>query len=152
MTVRYAPLLLITLFFLCACGNNKANQPISENDTAETFYYWESTLNDSTGNLEMKKIETTDSLSVPSILDYINKDNPRLRLEWVKTSNDTVYIKIKDATVLTQQMGSTGATEYMAAVVYNLTELRGMKYVNFDFQEGDHAAPGTFSRESFKNE
>jgi hypothetical protein len=49
-------------------------------------------------------------------------------------------------------MGSTGPTMFLSSAVYNLTEIPGIRYVNFDFEEGDHASPGTFSRESFKDE
>lgn len=135
-----------------ACGNNKADQPGSMNDTAASYYLWESALNDSTGRLEMKKEETADSTSTQSILSFTNKAYPRIRLELVKTSNDTIYLKIDDATFLTQQMGSSGAILYLAALLYNLTELPGIKYVTLNFEEGDHARPGTYNRESFSNE
>ena len=153
--MRNTTFLSIILLFLTACGNNKADQPVADNDTAagvESTYYWEATSNDSTGNLEMKRIQRTDSISTKSIFAFINNAHPRILLELVKTSNDTIYLKIKDATVLTQQMGSTGAMEYLAAAVYNLTELPGIKYVTLDFEEGDHAAPGTYTRESFKDQ
>jgi len=40
----------------------------------------------------------------------------------------------------------------MATATYTLTEAKGINYVDFDFEEGDHAVPGTYSRESFKPE
>jgi hypothetical protein len=49
-------------------------------------------------------------------------------------------------------MGSSGPTTYFAEAVFNLTEIPGIHYVSFDFEEGDHAQPGTFNRESFKDE
>ena len=145
------------LFVLCstllfACGSNKADQPGSMNDTTSSYFLWESTLNDSTGRLEMKKVETADSTSIQSILGFTNTAYPRIRLEWIKTSLDTIYLKIDDATFLTQQMGSSGSILYLAAVVYNLTELAGINYITLDFEEGDHARPGTYNRESFSNE
>ena len=145
------------LFFICTtllfgCGNNKADQPGSIDDTAATYYLWESALNDSTRRLAMKKVETADSISTQSILGFTNKSFPRIRLDLEKISNDTVYLKIDDATFLTQQMGSSGSILYLAAIVYNLTELAGIKYVTLNFEEGDHARPGTYNRESFSNE
>lgn len=135
-----------------ACGNNKADQPGSMDDTAASYYLWESSLNDSTGRLAMKKVESADSSSAQSILDFTNKNYPQIRLELEKISTDTVYVKIDDATFLTQQMGSSGAILYLAALLYNLTELPGIKYVTLNFEEGDHARPGTYNRESFSNE
>lgn len=145
-------LFLVCTPLLFGCGNNKADQPGSLDDTAASYYLWESALNDSTGRLSMKKVETADSTSTPSILGFTNKAYPRIRLDLVKTSRDTVYLKIEDATFLTQQMGSSGSILYLAAIVYNLTELAGIKYVTLNFEEGDHARPGTYNRESFSNE
>lgn len=143
-------------FILLAACNNKADEPIIEEDTSmeANMYTWQATLNDSSGRLEMKKVETggPDSLEASSVINFINAANPDIQLQFIKTSNDTIYLKIKDATHLTQEMGSTGPTLYFANAVYNLTEIPAMKYVNFDFEEGDHAAPGTYNRESFKNE
>jgi len=149
-------LILATLFFI-SCGNNKAGQPGTDEDTAsadQIVYSWQATLNDSSGGLEMKKVENEgpDTLSPAAVVTYLNTTNSNVQLELVKTSGDTAYLKIPDATFLTQQMGSTGSMMYLATVVYNLTEIPGIKYVNCDFEVGDHAGPGTYSRESFKND
>lgn len=148
--------LLCFSIITASCGNNNADQPGSDADTitAENSFSWEAALNDSSGRLEMRKVETTglDSLTVPLVINFINTGNPNIKLELVKTSGDTLYLKIADATFLTQRMGSTGPTMYLATAVYNLTEIPGIRYVNFDFEEGDHAQPDTFSRENFKNE
>lgn len=144
---------LLSFFLLFACNNNKADQPGVEDDTT-TSYSWQARLNDSSGRLEMIKTEpgVPDSLNPDAVVRYINTTNSNVQFELVKTSNDTVYVKIKDATFLTQQMGSTGTTMYLAQVIYNLTEIPGIRYATLDFVEGDHAAPGTYSRESFVNE
>lgn len=142
--------------FFIAC-NNKADQPAADEDStdiAEYVYSWQATLDDSTGKLEMKKLEMVgpDSLSPQAVIDFLNSNNPSISLTLIKTSGDTIFIKIPDATYLTQQMGSTGPTMYFASAVYNLTEIPGIRFANFDFEEGDHAQPGTFTRESFKEE
>jgi spore germination protein GerM len=152
---KLSTLIFISLL-LASCGNNKADQPEVDDDTASAAitYAWQASLNDSTGKMEIKKVEATDldSLSPASLVAFINKKNSSIHLDIVKTSNDTVFLKIPDATYLTQQMGSSGADMYLAGVIYNLTELPGIKYINLDFEEGDHAAPGTFTRDSFKND
>jgi hypothetical protein len=138
-----------------SCGNNNADPPIAEDDSAVNMtYFWEASLNDSTQRLEMKKVETmeSNSLTASSVINFINSGNTNIRLDLVKTSNDTIYIKIADAEYLTQRMGSAGPTMYFAATVYNLTEISGIRFVNFDFEEGDHAQPGTYDRDSFKND
>ncbi len=149
-------ILIFVSLLITSCGNNKADQPATDNDTATVTinYIWQATLNDTSGKLEMKKVETTnlDSLSPASIVTFINTSDSSVHLDLIKTSNDTVYIKIPDATFLTQRMGSTGSTMYLAGVVYNLTELPGIRFINFDFEEGDHAQPGTLSRDSFNDQ
>jgi hypothetical protein len=146
--------LIISLFLLVSCGSNNTDVPISEDDSAIDFYNWQANLNDTNGKLEMKRVLTgsIDSMSPQSVLTYINTENPKIKLEYLRSSGDTVFLKIQDAAILTQQMGSAGASMYIAGIVYNLTELSGINYVNLDFKEGDHAQPGTYNRANFKNE
>jgi hypothetical protein len=148
-------ILFCASLFIISCNNN-ADQPAADNDTANAaiHYAWEATLNDTSGKLEMKKTEATalDSLSPLSVVDFINTKDSAIHLNIIKISNDTIYLKIPDASYLTQQMGSTGPEQYFAGAVYNLTEIPGIRFVHFDFKEGDHASPGTFTRDSFKGE
>src|SRR5687768_1266620 len=151
-TIRivFACLLFIFVF---SCNNKADKQEVDEDSTqAVPASSWVATSNDSTGKLEMKKIETMgpDSLTATSVVNYLNTQNPNARLEYLRTSNDTIYVRIPDAMYLTQQMGSTGPSMFFATAVYNLTEIPGITHVNFDFEEGDHASPGTLNRESFR--
>lgn len=146
--------ILLTLFVLGCKG--KSDKQATEQDSVlnKTVYSWESVIDDSTGRLKMNKKENIgpDSLTSSSVISFLNRTNPNIQLQFLRQSNDTLYIKIPDAEHLTQRMGSTGPTMYFANVVYNLTEIPGVQYVNFDFEEGDHAAPGTYNRESFKDQ
>src|SRR5262249_33541025 len=145
-----------------AC-NNKSDQPVTEEDTssiAETHYIWQSSLNDSTGKLEWFPVQplSEDSLQANNVVEAINKNNlesgyyNKIRLQFVKKSGDTIYLKIPESTYLTQQMGSSGASMFLSGVVYTLTGLKEVNFINFDFEAGDHAGPGTYSRESFKDQ
>jgi len=142
--------------FFVSCKSGTADQQATETDSANAAinYAWVASLNDTTGKMELKKSEATaiDTLSPTSIIDFINGKDTNIHLELSKISNDTIYVKIPSATHLTQQMGSTGAELYMAGVIYNLTEINGIHYVNFDFVEGDHAGPGVYNRDSFKDQ
>jgi Sporulation and spore germination len=154
--MKFFSLFVFTSLLLAAC-NNKADQPAIEEDSTNTpaaVYSWQSVLNDSTGRLEMKKVEAVgpDSLSPAAVIKYLNTTNSNVQLVFVKIAGDTAYLKIPDPMYLTQQMGSTGPTLYLSQVIYNLTEIPGVKYVNLDFEEGDHASPGTYNRDSFKDE
>lgn len=64
----------------------------------------------------------------------------------VAIEGKTARVRISDDRQLTQQMGSAGATGYIQAVTYTLTSLPAIAFVDFDFQEGDHAVPGRYSR------
>jgi len=150
-------LLFISLNIIASCGRNNADQRGEQEDStevAENRFIWQATLNDTTGRLEMKhaKSDDTDPLSIQSVIESTNQSNPEIILSFLKTSHDTAYLKIVDAHFLTRQMGSSGATMYIAALVYNLTEIPNINYVNMDFEEGDHAAPGTFTRDTFKDQ
>lgn len=93
---------------------------------------------------------TTESLNPKQLINLLNsKYSPSVTLEFDKLSNDTVYVKIPNSTILTQQMGSHGAYDYMITCTFTLTELNGIEFVNFNFESGDHAGPGVYSRQYF---
>jgi len=91
-----------------------------------------------------------DTFSSDHLVELLNNNYPDVHLDLVKVSKDTMYVKIPDSKKLTQEMGSTGAQNYMASATYTLTEFKNVKYINFNFEEGDHAGPGVFSRDDFK--
>lgn len=72
-----------------------------------------------------------------------------INLDLQRITKDTVFLKIDDATYLTQRMGTTGAFAFMAELVYSLTEVPSVYIVNLDFEEGDHASPGVYRRADF---
>lgn len=139
------------LFF--SCKNNNADQEAIDDDSLSGApFYWQSYLDDSTGKIEYRKLPANDTLSTHTVLLYLNKSYPNIRLELKYVSADTVFVRIPDAMYLTQQMGSTGPMIYLSEVVYNFTEIPGIKEVNFEFEEGDHATPGTYNRNTFTKE
>jgi len=74
---------------------------------------------------------------------------PRIRLQSVAAG--VAHIEIINAEYLTQRMGTSGAQNYLAATTFSLTETPGVRAVDFVFPPGDHAAPGVYTRESFKD-
>lgn len=90
------------------------------------------------------------TLSPSQLIDALNQTYPDIHLDFKNISHDTLYVAIPESTRLTSQMGSTGAYNYLATAVYNLTEIKNVKFVNFSFKEGEHAAPGTYARDDFK--
>lgn len=73
--------------------------------------------------------------------------SPKLKLRDIKEK--VVNVEIVNAEYLTQRMGTTGAEHFLAVATFTLTEHDDIKFVNFIFREGDHAAPGLYSRKRF---
>lgn len=95
--------------------------------------------------------ESIEGADMEDIIRSLNKKYEDIKLDLVKAGQDTIDLKINDAKKLTQGMGSTGAEAYLAEVTFSLTELKGVKAVKIDFEEGDHAMPGVYTREDFRN-
>ena len=93
----------------------------------------------------------SDTLSTENLISGINAGWENVKLVFKKVSNDTLYVSIPDSDFLTERMGSAGAEAYLASTTYNLTELKGIKFINYEFEEGDHLSPGVFGRDDFKN-
>jgi hypothetical protein len=97
---------------------------------------------------QLKPVEK-DLLTGDMMEKIINKTWPRVQIKFLGTSHDTAFISIPESEVLTQQMGSAGAESFMVSTVYSFTEIKGIKYVSFDFEVGDHAGPGVYNRNSW---
>jgi hypothetical protein len=159
--------LLFPALILLACNRNKSKDVLTVKDTlqmlppkadsvstkTDTHYYWEAMPDDNSNRLIMKRTQpiSNDSLTAANLISRLNSKYDHIRLQLVKISGDTIFVKIGQSNFLTQQMGSTGADMYLTEATYNLSELNNIGYVNFDFKEGDHAAPGTYSRSDFVN-
>ena len=74
-------------------------------------------------------------------------DPPKVKLG--KIEKGTAFVEVINAEYLTQRMGTSGAQDYLASVTYTLTENPGIKVIHFVFDEGDHATPGEYTRDSF---
>lgn len=108
---------------------------------------------DDAKGLKLKKPEAPgiDTMSAKNLIQLLNANYDSIHLDYLKTSHDTIYVHIPHSEMLTERIGSSGAEIYMASATWSLTELQGIKYVNYDFEEGDHASPGVYGRNNFKN-
>jgi hypothetical protein len=162
MTLKQNIISIILLASLVSCsGPTNKNIPAeNHSDTSKTInfalkvsdtikYIW---LYDYAVEMpvRLKKVNP-DTLTPEKLIYLINKyrGQDKIILDLVKVSSDTIYVAIKESTYLTQSMGTTGADDYVSTTVYTLTELRNIKCVNFSFIEGDHAQPGTYSRQYY---
>ncbi len=113
---------------------------------------WVPVYDSAKGSYSMKQQRkvSADTLSAEKLIREINASWNGIKMELKKISHDTVFVAIPKSEVLTQQMGSSGAESYIFSSTFILTELPRMKFVNYDFKEGDHLAPGTYKRTDFK--
>lgn len=160
--------ILIGLILMLSCNDNIPDSVVETTDT--TFIAMDSgayTIEEPTNfknliwvpvydsargdySLKQQRPVSADTLSAEKLINEINSSWDGIKMEFKKISHDTLYVAIPRSEVLTQQMGSSGANSYLFSSTFILTELPKMKYVNYDFREGDHLAPGTYKRTDFK--
>ncbi len=157
---KFIPAIALLGFF--SCNNNKTEPQATPPDSVtakkdsavvitDTHYFWEIDETDPK-KLSFKKTRllSPDSLNTTSILSMLNATYPDMKLSIKNTSGDTLFLDLDNSKYLTEKMGSTGAEGYLGEVVYNLTEVAGIDFVNINFKKGDHAQPGTYSRTDFQ--
>ncbi len=160
--------LFAVLLFISCHSKDEATEVITEDTVHDTVSYadvdstsvikntphiWTADFEETTNSFKIHKPTKArlDTLSGNKLITLINNGWDSIHLNFIKSSHDTIYVSIPDSETLTQTLGSTGAENYMATTTFTLTEMKGIKYVNYDFKPGDHAAPGVFSRNDFKN-
>lgn len=103
--------------------------------------------------LHVNAVSPDNNPSSSHLINLVNKSyQDKVYMEFVKESNDTIYVKIEDSEHLTQRMGSAGSYEYMIIATFTLTEAKAIEHVDFSFDYGDHANPGTYNRAQFLSE
>lgn len=157
---------VMPIFFSCETKTNQAEKVAAITDTAgnykipdsiniktDSHYFWTSET-DQKNRLVMKKEMpiSIDSLTPASMIKMINTFYPEVAVEFIRISNDSIFVKIPKSIYLTERMGSSGAEAYLAELTYNLSELKNINYVDVRFKAGDHASPATFTRTDFIHE
>lgn len=161
--------ILATLLFFAACTRTEraqsdpsadaiVNQPAAEALSSlnavpapSTDLFWDyryDTISNESIPIQVRPVDP-DTLTENDIEALINRAWPEVPIRWVTTSADTAFIEILDSHILTQQMGSAGATQFLVVVTYSFTEIPGIRFVSFAFEEGDHAVPGIYHRGSW---
>ena len=102
------------------------------------------------------KLKAPDSVQLKSysyskLIDLLNQNYPDIQMNFDKISHDTIFVKIPESQRLTNQIGDTGAENFLASVTYTLTEMPNIHFVNILMKAGDHAEPGVYSRDDFKS-
>jgi hypothetical protein len=165
----YHLLIFLSIIFMVGCtgSDSSNNEPVatdtinevdSINDSAETGQsitnipsLWDVEVQpDHSEKLRQPRNNNLASMAPQALINALNESYPGIQLNLNKISKDTIYISIPESKYLSDQIGSTGAYNYLATAVYNLTELNNIKYINLSFKGGEHASPGVYSRDDFK--
>ncbi|MBU0982137.1 hypothetical protein KKC94_05605 [Patescibacteria group bacterium] len=101
-------------------------------------------------------VEKSPDILVSLINEWVNEswaNNPSYngilpQLAFIKTEGNTIFVRVINANTLTEMMGSAGASQYMKVATYTLTEIESIDFVDYEFEEGSHASPGRYSRET----
>jgi hypothetical protein len=120
-------------------------------DSASTSLPYEVSYNEETGRfsiLENQEVETLP-LNGDMLIHALKNKYPEIDLRLGDKRNDTLDVYIDNAFYLTQNIGTAGANAYMAEATFAFTSLDSIKTVNFIFETGDHATPGTYQRSDF---
>jgi hypothetical protein len=116
----------------------------------DSHYFWSTRVDQKNGLVIERSLPLDEaSVSLMGMIDTMNIIYPEIAVKFVKSSGDTAFLKIPKSIYLTTHIGSTGAEGYMAELVYNVTEVKGINYVQVNFKPGNHAEPGTYSRTDF---
>lgn len=160
--MRYVGFLLLCMTLLVACTREEKR---SSSDTADSLITdtlrqegeldslpWNTTYNETTQRLQLDhKAASMAGVGHEQIINLLNKKYSGIRMKYVRMQGDTIVTRIDDAMQLTQSIGTSGAESYLAEATFSLTEIPAIKAVKIEFEEGDHAMPGTFTRASFKD-
>jgi hypothetical protein len=157
---------LLFLLVLLSVSCNQCNKTSEQRNTSSTDSIkpekkdsvklddlpWITAIDPKTGNTHLQHLPAKSANLTPQqIVEAANKKYPQIQLQWIKKEGNTAYLRINDATYLTQSIGSAGAEAYLSEITYSFTEVEGINSINLDFPEGDHASPGVYTREQFKN-
>jgi hypothetical protein len=157
--------ILVSMLLIGSCQKEKQSSPEIKSPKQQviTNNIWETYWDNSSKQIRLRplyKIVNSEedpkvlimafNKSIQTMKFFRSKSGASLTANYQRRSQDTIYIKITNPWVLTQRVGSSGASEYIARLTYTMTELSGITRVHLDFEAGDHASPGYYSRNDFE--
>jgi hypothetical protein len=146
LTERAATVFVVACcFILSAAAQEKSGPGVDGRGVGRSVGVWESPVENPCAP---KLVQAVLNASPKTIVEAVNRRFQRPRLKLRKVSRGQAEVVVVDSEYLTERMGSTGASIFMISVTYSLTSLGIVEKVKFRFEEGSHAAPGTFDRDS----
>jgi len=118
-----------------------------------TSYLWKAEIDEKGDDFLIKGgmvSEIGDDLNL--ISTHLNKLHPPLEVQILGIEDSVLKVNFTNESILTQQLGTTGASQFIVSLVYSFTENKKIDKVEIDILEGDHFSSGVYSRDDFKNE
>jgi hypothetical protein len=156
--MKYILLIGFTFLIVSCVQKNKKSDSIKESTTQSIdtniqkmysgcYYVWSVDFEEKVMKMNPKVKENDANLD--SVILGLNCLYPKIQLTGKVFVKDTLLLNIDDSEFLTQRMGTSGAAQYLAGAIINLTSIKEAKFVRLNFEEGDHAGPGIWSRKDF---
>lgn len=147
--------ILLACLFLFACKGKQIKDDAAEAQQAadfsdsDTIIVWNCNAENETRSRILQ-----DNDSIENILPLINGINsiyPEMQLRFDAISNDTLIVELTESKLLINQIGSSGAEQYLCFAAMNLLEAKGVHFIKFSLPEGAHAKTSVWSSTDFKD-
>lgn len=144
---------LFLFFYLSSCVSEQEEKSTQTPDPdfveeKSTEPLWEYDIEKD--NPVKKENTENGNRSIQTLLETVNLQyEDKVKLDYIRLGHDTLFLKIENADHLSRESGSLGAEAILSTIIFTLTESDSVNFVDLDFEEGDHAAPGTYTRDQF---
>lgn len=144
---------LLACLFLFACKGKQIKQDATEAQQAadfsdsDTIIVWNC---DAEKETRSRIFQSDDSIqNILPLINGINSTYPEMQLRFDAVSKDTVLVEVIEGKLLVNQMGSSGAEQYLSFAAMNLLEAKGIRFVKFSLPEGAHAKTSVWNTSDF---
>ncbi len=126
-----------------------------QNRQKESIHVWNSELDAKGDHIVVSKgnkiIETN---SPEELIDKLNENLSKYDPEIVyqKFTAGILQITLSPESKYSEQMGTAGANQYLVELIFTLTELSEVQFVQLNIDEGSHGKPGRFTRADFESD
>ncbi|MBM3439303.1 MAG: hypothetical protein FJX94_00385 [Bacteroidetes bacterium] len=145
--------IVLACLFLFACkGKQIADDAAEVRQTtdfsdSDTIIVWNC---DAENETRSRIFQSDDSIqNILPIINGINSTYPEMQLRFNAVSKDTVLVELVEGKLLVNQMGSSGAEQYLSFAAMNLLEAKGIRFVKFSLPEGAHAKTSVWNTSDF---
>lgn len=142
--------IVFALCLLFSCSSENQENALEEQvgfSASDTIIIW----NCDADKQVRSRIFTSDAAiqNVQPLINGINSIYPEMTLRFLTISGDTLIVAMNEGKLLVNQMGSSGAEQYLSFAAMNLLEAKGIQFVQFSLPEGAHAKNSVWTKADF---